>query len=44
MRFMRKDGLAFVSVLVGGLAVLGTIRHACAQCGQMSYKTYRSDF
>ena len=43
MRFVRKGGLAFVCVLVGGLAVVGTtvlmpVRQACAQRGQMSYK------
>lgn len=43
MRFMKKGGLAFVCVLVGGLAVVGTtalmpVRQACAQRGQMSYK------
>ena len=43
MRFMRKGGLTFVCVLVGGLAVVGTtalmpVRQACAQRGQMSYK------
>jgi Planctomycete cytochrome C len=43
MRFMRKGRLAFVGVLVGGLAVVGTtalmpVRQACAQSGQMSYK------
>jgi hypothetical protein len=43
MRFMKKGGLAFVSVLIGGLAVVGTtalmpVRQARAQRGQMSYK------
>jgi hypothetical protein len=42
-RFLKKGGLAFVSVLIGGLAVAGTtalmpVRQACAQRGQMSYK------
>ena len=43
MRFMRKGGLVFACVIVGGLAIVGTtalmpIRQACAQRGQMSYK------
>ena len=43
MRFIRKDGLAFAGLIVGGLAVVGMttlmpVRQACAQRGQMSYR------